>query len=419
VEQNEIINAAPLELSASMAKPLANPWRNRILGELNLRSMSPKRFVLDFVRSDPKGPELSTIARYFRELEKWGLIEVAQELRGGKRRGAVEKVYRLAKRIHFDTPTWERLPYYLRSECSASLLKNLFSRIDDAVESGTFDQEKDRHLSWKAIRLDRPAWSQLSTRLDEVLALQYELEAEADHRKSATDASGFVATTGLLSFRSPSAPLKMDQPGDVQSLESKAGDEGQHFIMKAETAKALADPWRNSILAELNLQPMSPKHFFEEFGGPDFPTVARHFRQLKNWGYLEVAEELRGGRRRGSVEKIYKAATRVRFSTPTWEHLSWQARNALSITTLDALYRRIDQAMAAGTFDVETDRFLAWKTGYFDDQAWARLAKELDDVLDFVEKLELESAQRLSERGEQIFATIGLLSFRSPNDSRC
>src|SRR5881227_702239 len=174
MKHQQKINAPPVGLSASLAKPLANPWRNRILAELLLRPMSPKEFTRKF-----EGPELPTIARYFRELRDWGFLEVAEERRGGGRRGAIEKVYRAIQRIHFDTPTWEQLPPYLRSECSTSMMEGLIARITEAVKGGTFDAESDRHLSWKTVRFDRKAWSEFSKGLDAVLAELERLEVQS------------------------------------------------------------------------------------------------------------------------------------------------------------------------------------------------------------------------------------------------
>jgi DNA-binding transcriptional ArsR family regulator len=400
----EKINAPPLALSASVAKPLANPWRNRILAELLLRPMSPKEFTHQI-----GGPSLPTIARYFRELKVWGFLEVAEERRGGQRRGAVEKVYRAIQRIHFDTSTWEQLPRYLRSECSHSMMEGLITRITEAVEAETFDAEKDRHLSWKTVRLDRLAWSEYSRHLDEVLEALEPLEMESAARiRSAEDS--LLATVGLLAFRSP------PHGGGWQKATAHATeDDRPHFLMSARTAKAMANPWRNRILAELHTRAMSPKQFVEEIGGPDLPTVARYFRQLKKWGYLEVAEELTGGNRRGSVEKIYRAIRRVHFNTPAWEQLPLEVRSACSVSMLDGLMTRLNDAVAADTLDAEVDRFLCWKTVNLDRLAWQQLGQILDGSLARVQSLEGTSADRIEEEdAEEIPATVALLAFRSP-----
>lgn len=409
--ESGVINLPPLQLSAQLAKPLANPWRNRILAELHQRPMSPSQFVEEI-----GGPGLPTIARYFRELKDWGFLEVAEELRGGKRRGAVEKVYRAIQRVHFDTPTWESLPRYLRRECSNSMLEGLLAQVTKAIRAETFDADKDRHLSWKTVYLDRQAWTEYVTRLDEVLATLSDLEADSFHRASLSKEPLMPVTVGLLAFRSPATPLsQVEEPQEPPAASD--GEVGPHFIMSPRTAKALANPWRNRILAELHLRQMSPKQFIEEFGGPDLATIARYFRQLKKWGYLEVVEELRGGGRRGSVEKIYRAIQHVHFNTATWENLPYHLRTECSGSILEGLILRIHEAIVADTFDAETDRHLSWKAVSLDHSGWVGCVTQLDEVLAWTYELEKESADRLqATEQEGLPATVALMGFRSPGD---
>jgi DNA-binding PadR family transcriptional regulator len=412
VEREGRINAPPLHLSANLAKPLANPWRNRIMMELHLRPMSPKQFVDEF-----GGPGLASIARYFRELKDWGFLEVAEELRGGQRRGAVEKIYRAIQRVYFDTPTWETLPYYLRSECSASMMEGLILRVIQAVRAGTFDAEKDRHLSWKSVQFDRRAWGEYVSRLDEILNWLTDLEAESTQRVSRTGEIPIPLTVALLAFRSPASPPSALLGNPVAELADDPT--GPHFIMSPQTAKALANPWRNRILAELHLRAMSPKQFVDEFGGPDLATIARYFRQLKKWGYIEVVQELRGGTRRGSVEKVYRAIRRAHFTTKTWEELPHELRDDCSASMLDGFFLRVNEAMAAETFDAETDRHLSWKALWLDREAWDQCVTRLDEVLAWIYELEAESARRIrSAESEQIPATVALMAFRAPEVAR-
>ena len=410
MERGGRINAPPLQLSAHLAKPLANPWRNRIMMELHLRPMSPKQFADEF------GGELPSVARYFRELRNWGFLEIAEERRGGKRRGAVEKVYRAIQRVHFDTPTWEALPHYLRRECSWSMIEGLLLRIASAIEEGSFDAEKDRHLSWKAIRLDRQAWSEYVERLDQILFWLEDLEVGSTQRVAEGAVTPMPITVALLAFRSPAESVSIDVSLREQDSIAEAGPAGPHFLMSPKTAKALANPWRNRILAELHLRPMSPKQFVNEIGGPDIATVARYFRQLKKWGYLEILEELRGGSRRGSVEKVYRAVRRAHFNTTAWESLSSDLRSECSGAMLDGLVLRIHEAMTADTFDAEMNRHLSWKALWVDRQAWTECVTKLDETLAWVNNLEIQSAERLEQgEAEAIPATVGLMAFRAPD----
>jgi hypothetical protein len=110
----------------------------------------------------------------------------------------------------------------------------------------------------------------------------------------------------------------------------KAGEkEAAAFGISARTARALADPWRFRILIEVNLRPLSPSRFVEEHGG-ELTHVARCFRQLAEWGYLEVAEERPGRRRGAAIEHVYRAIRRAQFDAYTWESVSHSERDSVS-----------------------------------------------------------------------------------------
>ena len=198
----EQLPEAPFVISAKMAKALTNKWRSRILAELSVRPLSPSQFVKQV------GGDLSNVSRYFHQLVDWGYIELVEVRRGGHRRGGTEHIYRRIQGTHFDTPTWERLPLFLREELSGSNLAAYIARISEAVEAGTFDAEIDRHLSWDGISLDRVAWTQLMARLDDLLAWLPELEAEAAARMAETQEEPIPTTVGLTAFRSPASSEK-------------------------------------------------------------------------------------------------------------------------------------------------------------------------------------------------------------------
>jgi hypothetical protein len=186
------------------------------------------------------------------------------------------------------------------------------------------------------------------------------------------------------------------------------------FGISARTARALADPWRVRILIAVTTRPLSPSRFVEEHGG-ELTHVARCFRQLAEWGYLEVAEERPGRRRGAAIEHIYRAIRRAHFDSYTWESVSRSERDDVSRSVLASYQQRIEKALAAGTFDQEVDRHLSWDAVSLDRAAWRELGERLDVVLESLARYELETRKRLAASGgEQIPATVGLAAFRSP-----
>jgi hypothetical protein len=182
-----------------IAKALSNRWRSHILAELVDRPMSSSQFSEEF------GGDPSYIARCFRELASWGLLDLVETRRGGRRGGGVERIYRNPQCSYFDTPTWESLPPFIRNELNNFYLDQYRKRVSEAIEAGTFDAEPDRHLSWKLAVLDRNAWSALASALGEVFRWLPDLERETTARTDG-DLSQLIPTVvGLAQFRSPGA----------------------------------------------------------------------------------------------------------------------------------------------------------------------------------------------------------------------
>jgi DNA-binding transcriptional ArsR family regulator len=188
-------------------------------------------------------------------------------------------------------------------------------------------------------------------------------------------------------------------------------------VVSSELAKILVNPWRGKIMGELYLRPMSPSQFVEEVGG-EISTIARHFRQLAEWNYLEVVDEKSGGRRRGGVEHIYRTTQRDLIDTPAWSTLSLAEREEWSRNAIAFYFRRITEAVEAGTFDAEVERHFSWDAVSLDRQAWKEVGDRLDEVLAWLPELEAEAALRMKDSGEDaILATVGLAAFRSPKES--
>jgi DNA-binding transcriptional ArsR family regulator len=203
-EQGALNGVGPAVISAKLAKALANPVRGRIMMELSVRPLSPSQFQAI------AGGNLGNIARYFRQLEEWDYIEVIEERRGGHRRGGIEHIYRRTQPTLLTTEVWEQLPSFLREDISMNMVRSYIARLTEAVEAGTFDTDTDRHFSWDKPTLDRQAWEELNTRLDEVLDWIPELASESAGRMKESNEEPIPTTVGLAAFRSPTGS-ELDQ----------------------------------------------------------------------------------------------------------------------------------------------------------------------------------------------------------------
>lgn len=183
-------------------------------------------------------------------------------------------------------------------------------------------------------------------------------------------------------------------------------------------AKVLADPLRVKILAELYTRPMSPKEFFEEFGGGSIPRVARHFEVLVEYGWLWLVETKSGGSRRGAVEHFYRSVQPVLFDTGSWAEMPDSMKAMFTWKAFDTLVQRVREAMEAGTIDAREDRHFTWTPLSLDLQGWERVIAKVDNLFEqlFVEQAEAE--ERLAETDEEpIPMTVALTAFESPKDT--
>jgi predicted transcriptional regulator len=306
------------------------------------------------------------------------------------------------------------MPRSERDAVSRTSVNSYFARIMEAVKAGTFDQEIDRHLSWDSVALDQIAWSQLSKRLDEVLNSLPELAVESTNRLATAAEERIPIVVGLSAFRSPQSPITMLQASRCHQPHPREAEDRMHVAFGPRMAKALSNKWRCRILMELTIRPLSASQFVEEIGG-SMTHISRCFRELAEWGLVEVLEERRGGRRGGGVERVYRSVRRPYFDTPTWETLPRIVREEMSQSFLNSYVERVSEAIDADTFDAEPDRHFSWKFLVVDRPAWDGIRDCLDEVLESLPELEAHSLER-TERTDHLIPTIvGLACFRSPS----
>ena len=181
-------------------------------------------------------------------------------------------------------------------------------------------------------------------------------------------------------------------------------------------AVVYADPLRMKIVTELYMREMSPKQFFEEFGGGSVSRVARHFERLAEYDWIELKRTETGGRRRGAVEHFYRATELVVFDEEAWAKLPISMRSAFSWTTFEQLTERVIAALAAETFNAGLGRHLSWTSFLLDELGWERVLAAVMAVYEAVVEEQLQARLRIAESGEKPTpATITLAVFESPS----
>jgi DNA-binding transcriptional ArsR family regulator len=182
-------------LDPRLAKALANSQRVEILAVLSHRQISPARYAREY---DCKLP---SIAYHFKVLEEYECIELVETV---QRRGALEHIYRCAKRPLLGDGDWKLLPLSVRGGISGAILRTLVERARAAIEEGTFDRREDRHFTWAPLALDPKGWTEVASLLAATLAKVEKIEAKASGRMAKNGEEPIPVTVALASFESPS-----------------------------------------------------------------------------------------------------------------------------------------------------------------------------------------------------------------------
>lgn len=182
-------------LDPRLAKALANSQRVEILAVLSHRQISPVGYAREY------GGNLPSVAYHFKVLENYECIELAETV---KRRGALEHVYRCAKRPLLGNGEWRQLPDSVRGGISGAILHTLVERAQRAIEEGTFDRREDRHFTWTPLALDQKGWGELASLLASTLTKVEKIETKAGERIAKSGEEPIPVTVALAGFESPS-----------------------------------------------------------------------------------------------------------------------------------------------------------------------------------------------------------------------
>lgn len=177
-----------------VAKAFAHPLRVQILITLNEKVASPNMLAQQLDQS------LNLVAYHVRVLEKYDCIELVDTK---QRRGATEHFYRATRRQFLTDSEWSRLPESLRPGLSGAMLKSAFDDVEEALDSGTFDELEDRHLSRTPMVVDKKGWDDAARLLADALDRLLEIQAEANERLSGSGKEGMLSKVVMLHFKSP------------------------------------------------------------------------------------------------------------------------------------------------------------------------------------------------------------------------
>ncbi len=393
-----------------MARVLSAPLRTKIMIAASARPMSSTMF-----QDEHGGGSISRINDNFKELARYSWLVPVETRTGGRRRGGVEHLYRAVQVPMFDSNTWPVLPKAMRELYSWGAYNTLVEEAEGALTAGTMDARADRHLTCLSCLADRIAWDRILKRADGLFGFMLGEMERADSHLAISAEQPIPVTAALTVFESP--PDRCTPDLSLERSVMTGGSRVSMYPYLIRMAKAMIDPLRILILAELSIRPMSAKQFYEELGGGDITKakVYRAFRALREFDWLVAVDTKVGGERRGGKERFYRAARPVILDGVTWPALPPSLKDTDSGALIESLTARVREAIEAGTMDARTDRHLTWTPLVLDQLGWDRIVERLGALLEFVHE-ELKRAEaRLAKSGEEPTPmTIALAAFESP-----
>lgn len=141
--------------------------------------------------------------------------------------------------------------------------------------------------------------------------------------------------------------------------------------------------------------------------------VSYHLRALEKVNCVSLTRE---EKKRGGVEKFYRANAVAYFSDEEWATLPLPQRQEISRVVAQGFIVQVEGAILAGTFDSRTDRWLYWEPLALDDAGRQELSSAILSFHLEVAEIREEAARRLAEEeaAEPIWTTFGVAAFESP-----
>lgn len=182
-------------------------------------------------------------------------------------------------------------------------------------------------------------------------------------------------------------------------------------------AVVFAVPVRLRIVNELYKRDMSPKQFYEEFGGGSLSRVAQHFERLKAAGWLRLVHCMGpGGVRRGGTEGFYRATELAFCDQPTFAAMPLSLKLGFCWNTFREIAEQLRVGVEALVGGARTGRGITANRLLLDREGWTRVAGAFSKEFTSQNEEQEDARRRVGHTGEELFrAGSMLLAFELPN----
>ncbi len=186
----------------------------------------------------------------------------------------------------------------------------------------------------------------------------------------------------------------------------------QHRGIDQSLMKVVAHPIRVRALSVLMERTASAKEIATELNTP-MGNISYHVRELEQVGLIELTGEKK---RRGAVERFYRAVPRPLLSDEDMEKRSHEERESISVGTVQLIVADVTEALNSGSLAARSDTHMTRVPMLLDEEGWEQLIEIQANALRAIFDLQAASAQRLDEGdGEAgIPVTAAMMCFPTP-----
>ena len=181
--------------------------------------------------------------------------------------------------------------------------------------------------------------------------------------------------------------------------------------VNAALAKACSHPLRYRILIIASKREITPTEIAETLGeAPE--RVRYHVRRLHKDGLMELVGE---DRRRGGIQRIYRATVPPIIDTATAELLPRLVREEASAAIVNLIFDDIKTSIEGQAFDGRPERTVMRYPIVADAEGFRQVAELMEETIDKISAIEAGSVDRLARRGKEGFkVSTALMAFDVP-----
>lgn len=176
---------------------VAHPLRSQCLTLLAERTMSPAELSAEL------GENLGNVSYHVRKLWKGGVIEIVEEK---PVRGAMEHFYRANRPPVFSDEEFEEASLDARAEFARQALSLLAANATMALETRTFVERPNFHVTRVPMRVDEEGWGELRDYFEEVLERVFEIQSKSAVRLGGSEDPGIPVIAFNTFFEMPERP---------------------------------------------------------------------------------------------------------------------------------------------------------------------------------------------------------------------